>query len=167
MLAPWKKSYDNLDSVLKSRDIANKGFPCSHVWMWELDNKEGWTPKNWCFWIVVLQKNLESPLDSKEIKLVDPKGNQPWIFIGRTEAESLLLGPPDAKSQLTGKDPDSGKNWNQEDKGKTGWDGWMASLTQWTWVRKSSGWWWRTEHPGMLQSMGSQKVRHDWVTEQQ
>ena len=89
------------------------------MWMWELDNKEGWRAKNWCFWIVVLEKNLDSPLDNKEIKSVDPKGNQPWIFIGTTDAESLILGPPDVKSQLTGKDPDSGKDWNQEDKGTT------------------------------------------------
>ena len=85
--------------------------------MWELDHKEGWVPKNWCFWTVVLEK-LESPLDSKEIKPINPKGNQSWIHIGRidTEAKAPILWPPDAKSQLIGKDPDSGKHWRQEEK---------------------------------------------------
>jgi len=100
--------------------------------MWELDHKEGWAPKNWCFWTVVLEKTFGSPLDSKEIKPVHPKGNQPWIFIGRTEAEAetLILWPPDAKSQLIGKDPDAGKNRRQEEKGTTedeivGWHHWL------------------------------------------
>ena len=86
--------------------------------MWELDHKEGWVPKNWCFWTVILEKTLKSTLDRKEIKPVSPKGNQPWIFIGRTdaEAEALVLWPPDAKSQFIGKDPDSGKDWGQEEK---------------------------------------------------
>ena len=89
--------------------------------MWELDYKESWVPKNWCFWTVVLEKTLESPLDSKEIKPVNPKGNQPWIFIGRpdAEAEAPILWPPDAKSKLIGKDPDAGKDWKQEEKGIT------------------------------------------------
>ena len=102
--------------------------------MWELDHKEGWAPKNWCFWTVVLEKTLESPLDCK-IKPVPPKGNQPWIFIGRTDAEaqSLILWPPDVKSQLTGKDPDAGKDWGQEEKGTTedkmvGWHHWLNGL---------------------------------------
>ena len=87
--------------------------------MWELDRKEGWVPKNWCFLIVVLNKTLQSPLNSKEIKPVNPKENQPWIFIGRTdaEAEAPILWPPDAKSWLTGKDPDAGKDQGQEEKG--------------------------------------------------
>ena len=87
--------------------------------MWELDHKEDWTLKNWCFWIVVLEKILESPLDCKEIKPVNPKGNQPWIFIGRTDAETEapILWLPDAKSQLIGKDPDAEKAWGQEEKG--------------------------------------------------
>ena len=91
------------------------------TWMWELDHKEGWIPKNWYFQIVVLEKTLESPLDSKEIKPINPKGNQPWIFIGRTdaEAEALILWPPDAKSPLIGKDLDPGKDWGQEEKGAT------------------------------------------------
>ena len=104
-------------------DHINKshGFSCSHVWMWALDHKEGWVSKNWCFWTVVLKKTLESPLDCKEIKPVNPKGNQPWIFIGRTdaEAEAPILWPLKAKSWLIGKDPDSGKDWGQEEKGAT------------------------------------------------
>ena len=96
------------------------GFSSSHVWMWELDYKESWAPKNWCFWTVVLEKTLESPLDCKEIKPVNPKGNQSWIFIERTdaEAETLRLWPPDVKNWLIGKDPVPGKGWRQE-KGMT------------------------------------------------
>ena len=95
------------------------GFSSSHEWMWELDHKEGWTPKNWCYWTVVLQKTLESPLDWKEMKPVNPKGDQLWIFIRRTdaEAEASVLWPPDAKSGLIGKDPSAGKDWGQEEKG--------------------------------------------------
>ena len=97
------------------------GFSSGHVWMWELDNKKGWVPKNWCFWNMVLEKTLESPLDSKETKPLNPKGNQPWIFIERTdaEAEAPILWPPDGKSWLIGKDPDSGKDRRQEEKGMT------------------------------------------------
>ena len=96
-------------------------FFSSHVWMWELDYKEGWVPKNWCFWTVVLKKTLESPLDCKEITPVNPKWNQSWIFIGKTdaEAEAPILWLPDVKSQLTRKDPDAGKDWGQEEKGMT------------------------------------------------
>ena len=118
-----------LDRVLKNRHyFANKdphsqsyGSYSSHVWMWELDHKEGWEPKNWCFWTVVLEKMLESPLDCKEIQSVHPKGNQSWIFIGRTfdVAESKTLWPPDVKSQLILKDPGAGKDWRQEEKGMT------------------------------------------------
>ena len=97
------------------------GFSSTHVWMWELDYKESWTLKNWCFWTEVLEKKLESPLDCKEIKPVNPKGNQSWIFIGRTdaEAETPILWPPEVKNWLTGKDPDAGNNWRQEEKGTT------------------------------------------------
>ena len=97
------------------------GFSISHVWMWELDSKESWGPKNWCFWIVVLKKTLESPLDCKEIQPVHPKGNQSWIFIERTdaEAETPILWPPDAKNWLIWKDPDAGKDWGQEEKEMT------------------------------------------------
>ena len=111
----------NLDSVLKSRDltlptkvhIVKLWFSKSHAWMWELDHKEGWVPKNWLFWTVVLEKNLESPLESKEIKPVNPKWNQSGIFIGRTdaEAEAPILWPPDVKGWLTGKDSEAGKDW--------------------------------------------------------
>ena len=97
------------------------GFTSGHVWMWELDYKEGWAPKNWCFWTVLLEKILESPLDCKEIQPLYPKGNQSWMFIGRTdaEAETPILWPPDAKSWLLGKDLDAGKAWRQEEKGTT------------------------------------------------
>ena len=96
-------------------------FSSSHVWMWELDHKEGWALKNWCFQTVVMEKTLLIYSDSKEIKPVNPKGNQPWIFTGRTdaEAEAPILWPPDAKSQIIGKDPDAGKDWGQEEKGMT------------------------------------------------
>ena len=120
-----RKVMTNLDSILKSRDIyfANKGpssqdygFSSSHVWIWELDYEESWALKNWWFWTVVLEKNLESPLDCKEIQPVHPKGNQSWVFIGRTdvEAETPVLWPPDVKSWFTWKDPDTGKDWKQE-----------------------------------------------------
>ena len=111
------------------------GFSSSHVQMWELDHKEGWAPKNWCFWTVVLEKTLESPLDSREIKPVNPKGNQPWIFTGRTdaEAEAPILWPPDAKSWLTAKDPNAEKRLRAGGEGSDRqWDVWMASPTQWT-----------------------------------
>ena len=138
-----RKSMTNLDSIFKSRDITlltnDKGpysqiygFSSSHVWMWELDHEEGWEPKNWCFWTVVLEKTLKSPLDCKEIEPVHPKGNQPWIFIGRTdvEAEAPILWPPDGKNWLIWKDPDVGKVWRQEEKGMTegemvGWHHWL------------------------------------------
>ena len=97
------------------------GFSSSHIQMEELDHKKVWAPKNWCFQIVVLEKTLESPLDRKEIKPVNPKGNQSWLFIGRTyaEVEAPILGPSDAKRQLTGKDSDAGKDWGQKEKGET------------------------------------------------
>ena len=121
-LDSWKKSYEKPRQHIKKQEhyIAHKGlcsqsygFSSSHVWMWELDHKEGWALKNWCFWIVVLEKTLENPLDCKEIQPVNPKGNQSWIFIGRTdaEAETLVLWSPDAKSWLIWKDPDAGKDW--------------------------------------------------------
>ena len=96
-------------------------FSSGHVWIWELDYKESWALRNWCFWTVVLEKTLESPWDCKEIQPVHPKGNQSWIFIGRTdvEAETLILWPLDVKNWLTGKDPNAGKDWRQEEKGTT------------------------------------------------
>ena len=125
-----RKAVRNLDSVFQSRDITlltevyvvkSMFFSSSHVQMWELANKEGWAPRNWCFWTVVLEKTLESPLDCKQIKPVSPKGNQPWIFFWRTvaEAEVLILWQPDAKSWLTGNDPDAGKDWRQQEKETT------------------------------------------------
>ena len=119
----------NLYSILKSRGITLPTkvhmvkavvFPSSHLWMWELDYKESWAPKNWCFWTAVLEKTLESPLDCKEIQPVHPKGNQFWIFIGGTdsEAETSILWPPDVKRVLIWKDPDTGKDWRQEKKGQ-------------------------------------------------
>ena len=129
MLTPWKESYDQPRKhiekqrhyfVNKSPSSQGYGFSSGHVWMRELDYKENWAPKNWWFWTVVLEKTLESPLDCKEIQPVNPKGNQSWIFIGRTdaEAETPILWPPDAKNWLIGKDPDAGKDWRQE-KGTT------------------------------------------------
>ena len=125
-----RKAMTNLNRILKSRGITlpikgpssqSYGFSSSHVWMWELDYKESWALKNWCFWTVVLEKTLESPLDCKEIQPVHPKGNQSWIFIRRTdvEAETPILWPPDTKNRLTGKDTDAGKDWRQEEKGTT------------------------------------------------
>ena len=97
------------------------GFSSSHIWMWQLDYKESWVLKNWCFWTVVLEKTVESPLDCKEIQSVHPKGNQSWVFIGRTEVEAAtpILWPPEAKSWLIWKDPDAGKDWGQEERGMT------------------------------------------------
>ena len=125
----------------KGPSSQNYGFSSSHVCMWELDHKESWVPKNWCFQTVVLEKSLESPLDSKEIKAINPKGNQPWIFTGRTDAkaEAPILWPPDAKSQLTGKDPDAGEDSGQREEGDDrGWDGWIW-LSNWTTIRSSIG----------------------------
>ena len=136
--------------------------------MWELDHKESWALKNRCFWTVMWEKTLES-LGCKEIKSVNPKGNQSWIFIRRTdaEAETPILWPPDVKNWLIWKDPDAG--WERLRAGGEGddrrWDGWMASPTRWTWVWVNSESWWWTGRPGVLQSMGSQRVRHNWVTE--
>ena len=128
MLACWKKSYYKPRRHIKKQrphfadqDLSSQiySFSSSHVWMWEFDHKESWELKNQCFWAVVLEKTLESPLDCKEIKPVHPKGNQSWVFIGRTdvEAETPILWPPDAKNWLIGKDPDAGKDWRQEEKG--------------------------------------------------
>ena len=130
MLAPWEKSYDKHRQHIKKgrHNFADKGsngqsygFSSSHVWIWELDHKEGWRPKNWCFWTVELEKTLESLLACKEIQPVHPKGNQSWIFIGRTDAEveTPILWPPDTKNRLVGKDPDAGKDWRQEEEGTT------------------------------------------------
>ena len=126
-LAPWKKNYNKPRHciTMQRHHFANKSLYSqsydSHVWMSELDHKESWALKNLCFWIVMLEKTLVSPLDSKEIKPVSPKGNQPWIFTGRTDAEveTPILWPPVVKSRLSGKDPDAGKDWGQEEKAAT------------------------------------------------
>ena len=120
----------NLDSTLKSRHyFANKGLSSqSYDWMWELNYKESWTLKNWCFWTVVLEKTLESPLDNKEIQPVHSKGNQSWLFIERTDAEAPIVWPPYSKNWLIGKDPDAGKDWGQEEKGTTE-DEWLDGIT--------------------------------------
>ena len=129
-----------------------------------MEHKEGWVLKNWCFQTVILEETLESPLDCKEIKQVSPKGNQPWIFIGRTDAEAPILWPPEAKSQRMGKDPDAGKEWGQEEKGTT--------------EDEMVGWHHRVNGHGFEQTLGdgegqgslacrSQRVWHDWATEQQ
>ena len=126
--APWKESCDQPRLHIKKQRLyfpnqgpsrQSYGFFGSCVWMWELDHKESWAPKNWCFWTVVLEKTLESPLDCKEIQPVHPKGDQSWVFIGRTgaEAEAPILWPPDVKNWLLGKDPDAGKDWRQQKKG--------------------------------------------------
>ena len=176
--SPWKKSYDKrIQSIIKNQSypFADKClysqiycFSSSHVWMWELDHKEDWMPKNWCFWTMVLEKTLESSLDSREIKPVNSKGNQSWIFTGRTdaEAEAPILWPPDGKIWFIIKDPDAGKYWRQEEKEMTRWDGCMVSLNQWTWVWANSRSSWRKGKPDVLQSMGSQRFRHDLMSEQ-
>ena len=130
MLTPWKESYDQPRQHIKKQRhyFANKGpssqgygFSSGHVWMWELDYKESWAPNNWCFWTVVLDKNLESPLDCKEIQPVHPNGDQSLVFIERTdvEVETPIFWPPDEKSCLIWKDPDAGRVWGQEEKGTT------------------------------------------------
>ena len=148
MLSPWKKSYNQPRQCIKRQRhyFANKcpysqsyGFCSSHVWISELDHKEGWSPKNWGFWTVVLEKTLESPLDGKEIKPVNPKGNQPWIFIGSTYAEAPIFWPPVAKSQPLEKTLMLGKIEGKRNREQLGWDGWMASPTQWTWVWANTG----------------------------
>ena len=170
----------NLDSILKSRDIILPTnvhlvkavvFPevmygCES-WTIKLDYKESWAPKNGCFWTMMLEETLKSPLDCKEIQPVHSKGNQSWIFIGRTdaEAETPIFWPPDGKNQLNGKHPDAGKNWKREEKG------WrrmrcLDSITDSMHMNLSKlrNWWW-TGRPGMLWFMGSQRVGHDWVTD--
>ena len=177
MLTSWKESYDQPRQHIKKQRyyFANKGpssqgygFSSGHVWMGDLDYKESWVLKNWCFWTVVLEKTLESPLDCKEIQPVHPKGNQSWVFIGRTdvEAETPGLWQPDAKGWLIWKDPDAGKDWGQEEKGTT--EDEMAGChhrLKWTRVWVNSGSWWWIGQPAVLWFMGSQRVGHNWVTE--
>ena len=172
MLTPWKESYDQLRQHIKKQRhyFVNKGpssqgygFSSSHAWMWELDYKESWMPKNWRFRTVVLEKTLESPLDSKEIQPVHPKGEQSWVFIGRTdvEAETPILWLPDGKSWLIWKNPNAGKDWGQEEKGMTEDEmvGWHHQLNghEFGWAPRV-GW---TGRPGVLRFMGLQRVGHD------
>ena len=169
MLDHWKKIYDKSRQHIEKQRcyLANNfpssqsyGFSSSHM---ELDHKECWALKNWCCWTVVLQKTLESHLDSKEVKPVNLKWNQSWIFIGGADAETEapILCPPEAKSRLIRRL----WCWERLRAGGEGWDGWMALLTQWTWVWVDSGSWWWRGRPGMLRFMGSQRVRHDRGTE--
>ena len=169
-----RKAMTNLESILKSRDITlptKVRLVKAMVFPWvmdgcELDYKESWALKNWCFWTVVLQKTLESPLDCKVIQPVNSEGNQSWIFIGglmlllKLQYLGHLMQRTDSfeKTLVLGK-IEGGRRRGQR------WDDWMASLTQWTWVWASSGSWWWTGKPGVLQSMGSQRVRHNWATE--
>ena len=171
MLTPWNKSYDQPRQHIKKQRhyFANKGpssqcygLSSSHVWMWELDYKESWVRKNWCFWTVVLEKTLESPLDCKEIKPVNPAYSLEGLMLKlnlqyfghlmwRTDSleKTLMLGKIDGRRR---------RGWQ-------GWDGWMASPTQWTWVCVNSRSWWWTGKPGVLHFIGSQRIGHDWVTE--
>ena len=165
----------NLDSILKSRDITlPTKFHLVKAMVFPVVKYgcESWTVKKaecqridafelWCW-------TLESPLDCREIQPVHPEGNQSWIFIGRTdtEAETPIVWSPDVKNRFIWKDPDAGKDWRWEEKGDDrGWDGWMTSPTRWTWVCAGSRVWWWTGKPGVLQTMGSQRVGHNWVTE--
>ena len=142
------------------------GFSSSHVWMWKLDYKESWAPTYRCFCTMVLEKTLESPLDCKEIQPVHPK-DQSWVFIGRTDVEAETNTLATWYEELTHlKRPWCWERLKVGGKGDDrGWDGWMASLTQRTWVWVNSRSWWWTGRPGMLQSMGLQRVGHDWETE--
>ena len=158
MLAPWKKSYDQPRQHTKKQRhycFVNKGpssqgygFSSSHVWMWELDYKEGWTTKNWCSWTVVLEKTLENLLNCKEIQSVHTKGNQSWTFIGRNdaEAETPVFWPPDAKNWLIGKGPDAGQIECGMRRGQQRMK-WMASLNLWIWIWAISRSWWWTGKP--------------------
>ena len=173
MLTPWKKSYDKHRQHIKKQRhyFVNKGlssqsygFSSSHVWMWELDYKESWAPKNCCFWTVVSEKTLESPLDCKEIQPVHPKGSQSWKDWCWSWNSNTLATWCEELTHL--KRPWWWERLKAEGEGDhIGWDGWMASPTQWTWVWVSSGNWRWTGRPGVLQSMGSQRVGHDWATE--
>ena len=184
MLSPWKKSYDQPRHHIQKqrRYFANKspssqryGFSSSHVWMWELDYKESWAPKNWCFWTMVLEKTPESPLDCKEIQTVHSKGDQFWVFIGRTEAKAETLVSARVCTRVFGhlmqrvasleKTLMLGGTGGRRRRGRQRMKWLITSLTQWTWVWVNSGSWWWTGRPGVLWFMGLQRVGHDWVTE--
>ena len=169
-----EENYDKPRQHIKKQRhyFANKGpprqsygFSSSHEWMWELNYKESWVPKNWCFWTVVLEKILESPLDCKENKPVNSKRLISFrIFIGKTAAEKPILWPPDAKNWLIRKDPDARKDWRQEEKGTTEDEmvGWHHQLIGHEFEQTPGVWWW-TGKPGVLQSMGSQRVGNNWA----
>ena len=175
MLVPWKKSFPNQprQHIQKQRHyFANKGlsnqgygFSSGHVWMWELEYKESWAPKNWCFWTVVLEKTLESALDCAEIQPVHPKGDQSWVLIGGTdvEAETPILWSPDAKSWLIWKDTDVAKDLKQE-KGTT--EDELVGRHHWLNGHEFGKLWELVmdRDPGVLWSMGWQRIRHDWAT---
>ena len=177
MLAHWKKSYDKPRQHIKKQrhyfphkgpSSQRYGFSSSHVWMWEVDHKEGWAPKNWCFSTVVLEKALENPLACKEIKPVNPKGNKSWIFIGRTDAEAEIpiLWPSDVKNWLLGKDSDVGKDWRQEEKGTTEDEmvGWHHQLDAYEFEQVLGV----GDGQGSLacsSPWGCKELRQDWATE--
>ena len=174
MLAPCKKSYNQPRHIKKQRlDFADKcpcsqnyGFSSSNVWMWELDYKERWAPKNWCFWTVVLEKTLENPLDCKRIQPVNPKGNESWIFIGKKCSSWSYNNLATWCKELTHcKRPGCWERLKAAEGDDREWDGWMASPTWWRLVWVSSRNWWWTRKPRVLQSMGLQRVRHDWAIE--
>ena len=172
---PWKESYDQPRQHIKKQRhcFVNKGpssqsygFSSSHVWMWELDHKESWAPKNWCFWTVVLEKTLESPLDCKEIQPVHPKGDQTRVFIGRADvkAETPILWKSWCEELTHLQRPWCWERLKAGGEGDDrGWHCWMASPTQGTWVWVNSGSWWWTGRPGVLQFMRSQRVGCDWA----
>ena len=168
-LWPTSIAYSKAETSISNKGPSSQGygFSCGHVWMWELDCEESWAPKNWCFWTVVLEKTLESLLDCKEIQPVHPKGDQSWAFIGRTivEAETPIHGH--LIEELTHlKRPWCWERLRAGGQGDDrGWDDWMASPTQWTWVWVNSRSLWWTGRPGVLQSMGSQSLKRlsDWT----
>ena len=177
MLASWKKDYDQPRQHIKMKrhHFADKGpssqiysFSSGHVWMWVLGYKESWAVKNWCFWTVVLEKTLENPLDCKEIKPVNPKGIQSWIFIGRTnaEAEAPVVWPAHVKSWLIWKDPDVGKDWGRRRRWRRRDDmvEWYHQLDEHEFEQVLRVGWWIGK-PSMMQSMRLQWVIHDWATE--
>ena len=160
---PFKQYIKEQRHYFANKGLSSQGygFSSGHVWMWELDCEESWALKNWCFWTVVLEKTLDSPLDCKQIQPVHPRGDQSWVFTERTDAEAETP-IPDVKSWLIGKDLDAGKDRGQEKKGIT--EDEMVGLHHRLNGHGLGSWWW-TRRPGMLRFMGSQRVRHDWVTE--
>ena len=171
MFAPWKESYDQPRQHIKkqrhyfvNKDPSSQGyfFSSIYVWIWELDYKESWAPKNWWFLTVVLEKTLESPLDCKEFQPVHPKGDQSWCSLEGLILKLNLQYFGDLMRRVDSLKKSLGAGGEG---GNRGWGGWMASLTRWPWVWVNSSCWWWTGRPGMLWFMGSQRVRHDWATE--